>query len=82
MLLSCKKASQIISQSLDKKLTAKERFSLNLHLVICKYCKRFSQQMQSIRVALKQSTSAIESDDSINMSSETKKRLLQSIESS
>lgn len=81
-MLSCKDASQIISQSLDRQLTMRERFALKLHLLICKYCKQFSQQVQAIRVALKLATSAIENDDTIKMPSETKKRLLQSIESS
>lgn len=82
MMLSCKDVSQIISQSLDRPLTMRERFALKLHLLICKYCKRFSQQLQTIRVALKLTTSAIDNDDTIKMPSETKKRLMQTIESS
>ena len=80
-MLICKDASQIISQSLDRQLTMWERFALKLHLLICKYCKQFSQQIVAIRVALKSSSSAIENDGSIKMPSETKRRLLQSIES-
>ncbi len=81
-MLSCKDASQIISQSLDRQLTMRERFALNLHLLICKYCKQFSQQLHAIRTALKLASSAIENDDTIKMPSETKKRLMQSVESS
>jgi hypothetical protein len=81
-MLSCKDASQIISQSLDRQLTVRERFALNLHLLICKYCKQFSQQLHAIRAALKLASRAIENDDTIKMPSETKKRLMQSIESS
>lgn len=81
MMLKCRDASEIISQSLDRKLTKTERFSLRLHLFICKYCKKFNQQLQAIRVTLMQATSAIENDDSIKMPSETKQRLLQSFES-
>ena len=81
-MLSCKNASQIISQSLDRPLTMRERFALKLHLLICKYCKQFSQQLHAIRVALKLASSAIENDDTIKMPSETKNRLMQSIESS
>jgi hypothetical protein len=80
-MLSCKEASQIISQSLDRQLTMRERFAVKLHLLICKYCKQFSQQLQSIRVALKIASTEIEADDTIKMPSETKKRLMQSIES-
>ena len=80
-MLDCKQTSQLISQSLDRSLTLRERFALRLHLLICKYCKQFSQHMQTIRVALKQMTSSIESNDSIEMPSAAKSRILQSIES-
>ena len=80
-MLDCKQTSQLVSQSLDRSLTLRERFALRLHLLICKYCKQFSQHMQTIRVALKQMTSSIESNDGITMPSAAKSRILQSIES-
>ena len=80
-MLDCKQTSQLISQSLDRSLTLRERFALRLHLLICKYCKQFSQHIQTIRVALKQMTSSIESNDGITMPSAAKSRILQSIES-
>ena len=72
-MLTCKKASQIISASLDKPLTLRERIALQLHLMICKYCKRFSTQLQSMRVAIKQLNNSIESDNTIVMPTEAKK---------
>ena len=80
-MLDCKQTSQLISQSLDRSLTFRERIALRLHLFICKYCKQFSQHLQTIRVALKQMTSSIESNDGIAMPSAAKSRILQSIES-
>ncbi len=74
-MLSCKQASQIISQSLDRQLTMRERFALKLHLLMCKYCKQFSQQLHALRVALKLAASEIESNDTIKMPSATKKRI-------
>lgn len=81
-MLSCKQASQLISQSLEQPLAMRERFALKLHLLICKYCRRFRQQLQAIGVALKLTARAIESDDTIKMPPEAKQRLIQSIESS
>ena len=80
-MLDCKQTSQLISQSLDRSLTLRERFALRLHLLVCKYCKQFSQHLQTIRVALKQMTNSIESNDGIAMPSAAKSRILQSIES-
>ena len=79
-MLSCKQASQIISQSLDRSLTMRERFALKLHLLICKYCKRFSQQIQTLRVAMKQMISSIENDNTIEMPSTVKERIANTVE--
>lgn len=66
-MLSCKQASQFISASLDRPLTLRERIVLRLHLIICKYCKRFSQQLQTMRVAMTTLAQSIENDNSIEM---------------
>ena len=79
-MLSCKKASQIISQSLDRPLTMREHFALKLHLLICKYCKRFSQQVQTLHVAIKTMVSSIESNNSIEMPLVAKKRIADLVE--
>lgn len=80
MMLSCKQSSALISQSLDRNLTRRERFSLRFHLLICKYCKRFSQQIATLRVAIQQAAMRIEADSSIEMSSATKARIASSLD--
>lgn len=79
-MLDCKQASQIISQSLDRNLTLRERFALKLHLLVCAYCKRFSQQMQTLRVAIKQMTASIENDHKIEIPSAAKTRIADLVE--
>ena len=79
-MLSCKNASKIISQSLDRPLAMRECFALSLHLFICKYCKRFSQQLQTLRVALPASLKAIEDDATVEMPREAKNRIAALIE--
>jgi predicted anti-sigma-YlaC factor YlaD len=79
-MLDCKQASQIISQSLDRPLTLRERLALKLHLLICEYCRQFSQHMQTLRVAIKQMTSSIESNSTIEMPSAAKKRIADTVE--
>jgi hypothetical protein len=74
-MLSCKQASQLISTSLDRPLTLRERFVLSFHLVICKYCKRFSKQLQSMRVAIKQMVASIENDNTIEIPTAAKNRI-------
>jgi Putative zinc-finger len=79
-MLNCKQSSQLISQSLDRSLTLRERLALKLHLFICNKCKQFSQHMQTLRVALKTMLSSIESNNSIEMPSAAKKRITDLVE--
>jgi hypothetical protein len=81
-MLSCKQASQLISQSLDSPLTLRERFALKLHLFICKYCKLFSQQVQMLRVAVRKMANSIENDHTIEMPSKAKKRITNLVKAS
>jgi hypothetical protein len=79
-MLSCKQASQLISFSLDRPLTLRERIALQLHLIICKYCKRFSQQIQSMRVAIKQMVASIENDNTIEIPATARNRIAALVE--
>ena len=80
-MLTCKQASQIISQSLDRNLSWQERLTLCLHLFICKYCKRFSQQLTTLRVTLKRMNETVENDTNITMSLDIKARIAKSMQS-
>ncbi len=50
--LSCREASRLISDALDRELTRRERWSLRLHMLLCTACKRFAQQASTIRMAI------------------------------
>ena len=80
-MLNCRETTQLISKSLDRHLTWRERFAVNLHLVICKYCKRFSQQIVVMRTALNRISQLIENDHNIQLPAATKTRIASSIES-
>jgi hypothetical protein len=80
-MLNCKQTSQLVSQSLDRRLTLKERFALRIHLWICKYCKRFSQQLLAMRSGLQGMTKSMEEDTQLHMPSESKARIAKALES-
>lgn len=48
-MLSCKQTSLMVSQSLDRPLTWRERWAVRAHLLICVYCRRFTKQLKFIR---------------------------------
>ena len=50
--LNCKEASRVISQGLDKEMSAEERSALRLHLAVCDACNKLKAQFVFLRRAL------------------------------
>jgi predicted anti-sigma-YlaC factor YlaD len=53
-MLTCKDASHLLSERLERKLSRRERWSLRLHLWICANCRRFERHLALLRRALRQ----------------------------
>ncbi len=51
--LTCKEASRLISQGMDRRLSITEKIGLRLHVGICDACTRFTSQVKFLRDALK-----------------------------
>ena len=52
MKLSCKEASRLLSQSMDRELTLGEHARLRLHLTLCDACRNFNRQLKQLRQAV------------------------------
>jgi hypothetical protein len=52
MLLTCKEATRLVSQGLDRKLGFGERLMLRVHLAVCDGCTNFRNQVLSLRKAV------------------------------
>ena len=52
MMLTCKEATRLVSQGLDRRLGLAERLALRLHLLICDGCSNFSRQVAFLRRSL------------------------------
>ena len=48
MMISCKKSTELICQSLDRPLTLWEKMQLRFHLLMCRGCKAFQKQSQAL----------------------------------
>jgi hypothetical protein len=46
---SCTQAIRLISDSLDRPMGFRTRFSLSAHYLVCCYCRRYEQQMHRLR---------------------------------
>jgi predicted anti-sigma-YlaC factor YlaD len=59
MILSCKEATRLVSQGLDRELGFGERVMLRVHLAICDGCTNFKDQVAFLRRAIQQLDSKI-----------------------
>jgi len=50
-VLNCKDASHLQSEAHERSLSGVELIGLKFHLMICKGCRGFSQQLKLIRLA-------------------------------
>lgn len=62
LLLTCKQATHLLSDALDRPLDLKERLELKLHLKMCTGCRRYQQQMGVIRQACRGLLAEVASD--------------------
>ena len=61
-MIKCKQATQMLSEKLDRPLSAKEKVLLTLHTSICSPCRQFGEQMKIMREISKTYT---KEDDSV-----------------
>jgi hypothetical protein len=80
-MLTCKQASQLVSQSLDRPLSWSERMQLRFHLLICNVCRHFKQQLNQLLIAIEQLKNETVLDQTIQLSTDAKTKILQVIES-
>lgn len=50
--LSCKDASRLISQGLDRDVTSADRVALRMHLAMCDACSKLKAQLVFLRRAV------------------------------
>lgn len=77
-MLTCKETIEMASNSLDRKLSLIERIKLKLHLLICKHCKNYTNQLNFIHKFNDSADKHIEGLDN-KLSSSAKSRLQASI---
>ncbi len=48
-MLNCKKATLLLSESLERPLSLKERIPLGMHVAMCSGCGNFGRQLHALR---------------------------------
>lgn len=52
-MMTCKQVSQLVSESLDRQLSWRERIGMRIHLYMCNACSRFAEQMRFLRTVVR-----------------------------
>ena len=47
-MLSCKEATRLVSEGLDRELPLWKRFGLRMHVMLCRACSRYKRQVDSL----------------------------------
>lgn len=56
----CREMSKLVSESMDRHLTAVDRFQVWFHLLMCGFCRGFNYQLRLLRHALREHSERLE----------------------
>ena len=80
LMISCEKAAFFISKSQDERLTCKEKTDMHLHLMGCKFCRRYKKDIDLLSEYLKKYRRESEKEVPIvSLSDAQKQRILNKI---
>jgi hypothetical protein len=82
---SCKEVTRLASESLDRKLSFRQRMAVGVHMLLCSACSRFRRQMLFLRevgrrLAVGESTGPAALDDANGLSAEARERIRRALE--
>ena len=77
---SCKEATRLQSAALDRPLNPLETFGLRIHLALCKWCRRYGRQINSICSVARQHAHDDPPSRPQGLSSEARERMKQMLQ--
>ncbi len=84
-MLSCIEVTRLISESLDRPLSFRQRMSVAMHLFVCRFCSRYRKQMRLISLAVqrlaKDKGDALENISDDMLSPEARERIKENLRS-
>ncbi len=74
-MLNCKEASQLASRAQDEELQFWQKMALKLHLLLCRSCTHFTQQLNFIHKATRHASTR----QHFCLTSKAKQKILQAL---
>ena len=72
---NCREASRLLSDSMDRPLPFLKRIGLQIHLVLCRWCRRYGKQIRFLRCASREHPDRLSAAASTALSPEACERL-------
>lgn len=79
-MLSCKQASHLLSQSCERRLSLRQRLGLRLHLLMCRACRQFEQQLRLLRQWAGQYGARIVNDPRLRLPDDARGRIAHALQ--
>jgi len=82
MMISCLRASELMSQQHDRPLTMSEKVRLHMHLMICKSCQKTLEQFDILHRACQQYMEypAANTENEVSLDDAAKQRIATKLE--
>src|SRR5258708_4014595 len=77
---SCKEATRLQSKAIDRKLRWRQRVGLRVHLLLCKWCRRYGKQITFLRNAAHQHPDEMADSVPQKLSGEARERIKQRLQ--
>ena len=77
---SCREAARLQSAALDRKLTLRQRLGLRIHLALCKWCRRYGEQITFLRSTTQRYAQDDQHSPPQVLSSQARERIKQRLE--
>lgn len=75
----CREASRLQSEALDHSLSRGQRLGLRLHLLLCKWCRRYGKQIRFLRQAVREHAEHVNNATPRTLSPQARERLKRSL---
>jgi len=73
--LNCKGASRLQSEALDHPLSLSQRLGLRIHLLLCKWCRRYGKQINLLHSAARDHPEQLTEPVPQKLSAEARERI-------
>ena len=73
----CRQASRLQSEAIDNKLPTLQHIGLRIHLLLCKWCRRYGKQIRFLHDAAHEHPDEMTESDRLKLSEDARARIKQ-----